>query len=212
MNNEHQDSERLAPLNPWDRYVLPDGTEEPDLWHGRFFRYMMSGTGRTVVQVCREEYKRQGKEYIRTSQSWRENAVKWHWEERARFWDDEQRRKKLDRRIQEIDDAKKRHVEDALALQTLGAAKINSVLDDPEGLDGVTISDARLMLKDGQDLERRGLGLPTHLMDIAGWTDEELRARYEAEVAAISGYGRGDETEGTIEAGDWRLLPPDDEG
>ncbi len=212
MTNEYQDDKELVPLNPWDRYVLPDGTEEPDLWQGRFFRYMMSGTGRKIAQVCREEHERQGKEYKKTGSAWRRNATKWHWEERARLWDDEQRRKVLDMRDKEIDEAVKRHVRQSLALQNLGEAKINDVLADPEGLEEVTVGDARLLIKDGQDLERRGLGLPSHLWAIAEMTDEELYEGYAELLAREESLRIGDGEEGTVEAGDWRVLPPEDKG
>lgn len=71
---------------PWEQME-----QEPDLWYGRFVKYLRLGTKRSVNAICwNENKKKQEKTRTNTGPEWYEAAKQWKWEERARLWDKDQ--------------------------------------------------------------------------------------------------------------------------
>lgn len=70
---------------PWEQDIEHG---EPDLWYGRFVKYLRLGTKRSVNAVSHKEHKK-GQEKSRTNAGpeWYEAAKLWNWEERARKYD-----------------------------------------------------------------------------------------------------------------------------
>src|SRR5213078_3534042 len=63
---------------------------EPDLWYGRFVKFMRLGTKRSITAVFQKEENR-GKPRTEAPGHWYENAKQWNWESRARAFDEYQR-------------------------------------------------------------------------------------------------------------------------
>ncbi|MDX2212601.1 MAG: hypothetical protein SFY66_04850 [Oculatellaceae cyanobacterium bins.114] len=67
--------------------------EEPDRWYGRFHRYLLMGSGRSLLGCLNQEEAQKGSKKLSQSLSgaWREASNKWQWKERANSWDQHQR-------------------------------------------------------------------------------------------------------------------------
>lgn len=78
-----------------ERQIWHQQDGEPDLWYGRFNRYRLMGTRRSVNAVFKKEQKSAKiRENSRTGEAggdWYEAAKVWNWEERARAYDEYQR-------------------------------------------------------------------------------------------------------------------------
>lgn len=82
----------------WEQKIN-DG--EPDLWYGRFVKFLRLGTKRSVNAVFKKETKRNLEEpRSNAHQDWYEAAKQWNWEKRARDYDEHQRAEE-DRIIEE---------------------------------------------------------------------------------------------------------------
>lgn len=65
---------------------------EPDLWYGRFVKFMRLGTRRSINAVYAQEKKeKQGKASTKIGPEWLNAAKQWKWEERARKYDEHER-------------------------------------------------------------------------------------------------------------------------
>lgn len=74
---------------PWEQRI-DEG--EPDLWYGRFVKFMRLGTKRSVNAVFRKENnKKQQETTMFPGPTWYEAAKQWNWESRARDYDEYQR-------------------------------------------------------------------------------------------------------------------------
>lgn len=67
--------------------------EEPDRWYGRFHRYLLMGSGRSLLGCLNQEEAQKGSKKLSQSLSgaWREASNKWQWKDRANSWDQHQR-------------------------------------------------------------------------------------------------------------------------
>jgi hypothetical protein len=81
-----------------EQYPWAQQEGEPDLWYGRFNRFRLMGTRRSVNAVFRREFQRTAR--IRENQrgleaggDWYDTAKRWNWEQRARAYDEYQRAK-----------------------------------------------------------------------------------------------------------------------
>ncbi|PZV09626.1 MAG: hypothetical protein DCF22_18215 [Leptolyngbya sp.] len=64
--------------------------EELDRWYGRFHRYLLMGSGRSLLGCVHEEEKaaKSPKKPSKTVPgSWKDAFEKWQWRDRAAFWD-----------------------------------------------------------------------------------------------------------------------------
>lgn len=83
MSSEHDRTND----KPWDQQ---EG--EPDLWYGRFVKFMRLGTRRSIRSVFLKENKqKQAKTSTNVGPEWCNAAKQWNWEERARAYDKYQR-------------------------------------------------------------------------------------------------------------------------
>lgn len=74
---------------------------EPDLWYGRFVKYLRLGTKRSIRSVFLKETKRgQAKTSTNVGPEWCNAAKQWNWKKRARAYDEYQRAEE-DRIIEE---------------------------------------------------------------------------------------------------------------
>lgn len=74
---------------PWEQRI-DEG--EPDLWYGRFVKFMRLGTKRSVNAVLQKEVKKkQEKTRTNAGPEWYEAAKQWNWTNRARDYDEFQR-------------------------------------------------------------------------------------------------------------------------
>jgi hypothetical protein len=74
---------------PWEQIIEQN---EPDLWYGRFVKFMRLGTKRSVNAVFKKEPpKRSVKPRMVADNDWYEIAKQWNWAERARAYDEYQR-------------------------------------------------------------------------------------------------------------------------
>lgn len=90
MENEERKS--------WEQKI-DDG--EPDLWYGRFVKYLRLGTKRSVNAVFKKEApKNPEKPRTVAGNDWYDIAKQWNWEKRARDYDTHQRAEE-DRIIEE---------------------------------------------------------------------------------------------------------------
>lgn len=67
--------------------------EEPDRWYGRFHRYLLMGSGRSLLGCLNQEEAQKGSKKLSPSLpgAWREATKKWQWKERANNWDTHRR-------------------------------------------------------------------------------------------------------------------------
>jgi hypothetical protein len=72
---------------PWEQIE-----REPDLWYGRFVKFMRLGTKRSVNAIYAKESKqKQVKSSTNIGPEWYEASKQWNWAERARAYDEHQR-------------------------------------------------------------------------------------------------------------------------
>jgi hypothetical protein len=72
--------------NAWDQ-MIEEG--EPDLWYGRFVKFMRLGTKRSIRSVFLKESKqKQAKASTNVGPGWCEAAKAWEWDKRARTYDE----------------------------------------------------------------------------------------------------------------------------
>jgi len=175
---------------PWERQQ-----GEPNLWYGRFVHYREIGTERTIVGAWRkwkiEDPKGQKSRAKAYHRSWNHNAKVWDWKERAELYDaymDEIVRQEEQLAAREM---VRRHIELGVDMQDLGGQHISHL---KASLEEISAGDARMMVKDGIEIERKARGLPDHLLEIAfevaNMTDEELLEwREERPETQIGGSG-----------------------
>ena len=142
-------------LKPYDRQ--PD---EPNLWYDRFFKFMLLGPERSLIETYRQisnaARAAKGQPPLRLSaripQSWRQRASQFDWKARAESWDNQQRRltlKKVERtRSMAMDQS-----QDAMQVQI---DLMHGELKDPDG-----------QLTEGQNSAQRRLSADS-VLDRAG--------------------------------------------
>src|SRR5262249_28519017 len=91
---------------------------EPDLWFSRFYdMYLSLGPGRTLDATYRKwaEKDRSGTEAAprrrpgRAPGPWKRMAAKWRWIERARAWDNDERRRVREAHFESVAKMNERH-------------------------------------------------------------------------------------------------------
>lgn len=197
---------------PWERQRdAKTGELEPNLWYDRFTDFRLMGPDRSLLELVNRERDKKGHRRTNcTPGSWRRNSERWNWRERAEAWDAEQRRLRIEAEKQARAEMLKRHARQAQALQGIGAMRLQ-LFDhkrlaamEPEQrareIKNLTLGEARRYILDGTTLERQALGLPEHLLAVAGMTDEELRKQYAGLIGAITPIGS--DAGGDAEAGD----------
>lgn len=109
---------------------------------------------------------------------WEGWSSKYHWQERVKLWDDEQRRIQAEQRRKEIEEMNKRHLLVARALQAKAAERLKKL--KPEEL---SPADLRTYIREAIALERLALGeaesvhgLRLELGQLAKMSDDELLA------------------------------------
>lgn len=174
--------------------------QEPLLWWGRFQAYLLQGPSRSVLETVNQVRDTRGnKRSSATPGSWARNSHKWHWQERAKAWDEHNLQEEWDKaekvRLEMLD----RHRRLGGMLQTLGAARARIYsrelqkyeaavstgveIDPPRGM---SLGEARLHISSGITIERLASGLPEGVMELLNLTDEELRARYQSLLARFA--------------------------
>lgn len=189
----------------WDRQRDDDGALEPSLWYSRFTTYRLLGVKRSFLAVYNQQREKAGKGATAKTipSSWQHAARKWEWVNRAEAWDVHEQRELLKQEEQARADMLKRHAEIAQKLQILASKRLEilekAIQKKPGAISGsVSVTEARLMAKDGIGLERQALGLPEHLLTIATMTDQELIEKY----AQLAGIIAGSADDGGSTGGD----------
>ena len=177
---------------------------EPILWFGRFERYRILGTERNLLSVYNAWRAEVGKGGQKTSipHAWDINCKRWDWRERAEAWDAEQRRLRMIQEQEALDEMYRQHTQAAIMMRGIGMIKLDDLRQNRKALDEeVSPSDARLLVKDGIEIERTARGLPKEFVEILGMTDDELLARYSQRYAPASPDGSGDDSAGDGDTG-----------
>jgi hypothetical protein len=110
-------------LPPWER--LPG---EPNRWYARFERYRLLGPGRSLLGTVNAERLEQRRP--RTSsvpQAWAQNAKQWQWRQRAEAWDEQERAQARAAQQQEVQEMNRRHIQEAMALQSKAFQKLKDL-------------------------------------------------------------------------------------
>ena len=182
---------------PWERQQ-----GESALWFNRFTYYRDLGPERTFRQTWEtwKENDARGKRSKGTkgpNTIWYEAAKRDQWQRRAELWDyhiDEIRRHEEQEAVKEMT---RRHIQDNVAMQELGA----KILEKENWEKEPTPSDGRMLIKDGQEGERRARGLPDHLLEIAfevsQLTDDELLEQHRIVRTERKALGSGDSQQGS---------------
>lgn len=178
---DEMDKKRAATDNierdPWDQE--PD---EPAYWHKKFTEYRLMGPDRTLTRYFRLCRAMEGKEVTASTHpndSWRENARRWRWEERAKAWDEEM--------IAEAEAEARKVLTAGLALAFERVKKLSQLAERLEGV----LLDTKVKLSPFLIEQYRGL-----LKDIA---DEKGERTKETRITGVGGgpiliettWGRG---------------------
>ena len=138
-------------LDSWDRQP-----GELNLWYARFERYRLAGPNRSLLGTLNDERVRRGKKKGRSlPQSWATNVKRWRWQDRASAWDEYERRQARVRHAQAIEEANRRHIQHALALQNKASQRLQAM--EPGGLSPMVVL---RYIVEGAKLERAALGQP----------------------------------------------------
>lgn len=179
---------------------------EPILWFGRFDKYYRPlGTERSLLAAYNAWRKAEADKNPSTftPEWWRKRMVEWQWQKRAEAWDAEERRKRLVIEDEEREAMYHRHAQFGLALQEVGGRKLQQLRQKPDVAEKeVSPSDARLLVKDGIEVERTARGLPKEFVEIVGMSDDDLLAWYRERYTAHGFSGSGDETAGASSPAD----------
>lgn len=180
--------------NQWERQQ-----GEPILWFGRFDRiYRPLGTERSLQAAYNVWRKEKGSEPSTTTPNWWTlRANEWHWRERAESWDAEQRRLRMIAEQEALDEMYRQHTQAAILMRGIGIIKLDQLRQNRDAVgEEVSPSDARLLVKDGIEIERTARGLPKEFVEILGMTDDELLARYRQRYTNSAPNGAGDDAPG----------------
>jgi len=138
-------------LDSWDRQP-----GELNLWYARFERYRLAGPNRSLLGTLNDERVRRGKKKGRSlPQSWATNVKRWRWQDRASAWDEYERRQARVRHAQAIEEANRRHIQHALALQNKASQRLQAM--EPGDLSPMVVL---RYIVEGAKLERAALGQP----------------------------------------------------
>jgi len=181
-------------------------------WFSRFEMFRLMGPDRSLLGAYREYLARKGdirheKKTISLPTAWHRNSKKWRWRERAEAWDMEEHGKVLAAAAKESAAMLARHKQWGRTLQGVGGAKIAMIPKDAAGRllpEEMSVSEARLCIKDGIIVERTASGLPAEMFEVMQLSDEDLAAKYRDLLAAIGHVPAGDGEEGVE-------TPPDEE-
>jgi len=147
-------------LKPWDRQFDEEGVQERPLWYGRFETYRLLGPERSLTAAYQAWQKEKGRKVTnRVSQSWRRAMKLWNWQERAEAWDAYQLQKDADAYEEELDKMRERHVQEALAMQRVGAEKLRQILQSDNPGAALNAAEARKFIDTGVALERQARGV-----------------------------------------------------
>ncbi len=153
---------------PWERQ--PNETSES--FHA-FAIYRDLGHKRSMPQVAKAMDKNPCYKggYTRTLQHM---SRKWNWVERTRAWDDYQDRMVREAAVKELEDMRRRHIQQAVALQTKALERLRSM--DPHELTGTNVIQ---FIQEAVKIERMARGEPDTIM-------EERRRMSEEDAKVIS--------------------------
>lgn len=150
----------MTETQPWDRQRDEYGELERNLWYDRFTRYRLQGSSRSLLEAVNQWRDTKGRERTyNTPPSWRRAHDRWRWKERAEQWDEHERQLLMAEQEEARAAMVERHVRLGMAMETVGARKIQQLGQD-EGLEDVTPAEARLYIKDGVAIEREARGMP----------------------------------------------------
>ena len=171
---------------PWER----QRGESPRAFAG-FVLYRDLGAGRTIAEAARVAGRGRS-----TFSVW---SLRWNWSQRAAAWDDLVDRRARDAALAEIEEAKRRHVNLAMALQGLGGKAVRRALMD----DGLLLSprDASLLIQRGVQIERLARGMPDTIVENRESDADAIDAEATRLLADPAFRGRLEEMRGGAGAG-----------
>lgn len=176
-------------LRAWDRQP-----EEPDRWFDRFDRfYRPQGPGRTLTEAYRQYYiERHHREPERPGYTteWGKASKSWRWLDRAREWDEQIRKERLEIERENLRDMNERIIKDSQSIQALA---METLLDEGFKKDiGIALRGWRQAVV----VEQTARGIPAYIAEVYEMEDEELSRELAKELAraAISGAGGFDDS------------------
>ena len=173
-------------IKPWDK-----GEGEPSRWWDRFNRfYRPQGAARTLTLAYRAYYEEvHGHPPTRPGYTadWKNKSILYEWAQRAEAWDEELYRETIAAEKAKAIEMTTRQIADSKAIQTLAMSELVKRGFSKES----TVSIARA-LATAQNQERAARGIPEHLADIGGMSDEEIEREIARELvrAGISESGK----------------------
>jgi hypothetical protein len=136
---------------PWER--LPGETNR---WFGRFERFRLAGSGRSVLAVFNADKRAQGQPPSRcVPGAWAQAAKRWHWRQRAEAWDEHQRQQARQAHADDVREINERHVREARALQAKAVERLRALRPEELGA-----ADVLRYCSEATKLERLALGEP----------------------------------------------------
>lgn len=163
---------------PWDRM-----TDETTSWFHRFDKYYRPlGPERTIEQAWRDWKSENALESNgkRPPKQWYQNAKKWNWTERAGSWDASIRRERQETEATTINEMLDRHLE---ALRVLFTKAMKCLEEHEFESAAQAIRGLRFAIVE----ERKAVGIPTYMLNIAKMSDDELLKRYSDLLTEVSG-------------------------
>ena len=154
----------MPELIPWERQP-----GEPNRWFGRFERFRMAGSARSIQNTVNEEKASKGqKKPAYAPGSWRQAADRWRWRERAELWDEHERQQIRATHAKEIAEMNATHVREAKALQAKAIERLRTL-----GAEALTPNDVLRIIVEAAKLERTARGEPevitqTHITGAGG--------------------------------------------
>lgn len=111
--------------------------------------------------------------------------IRWGWDARADELDAKARQKALDSSVKEKSQMLKRHAELGIKLQAAGQSALDK-MSSSKRKRYLTGTQAIQAIRQGVEIERAAVGLPTWLLDMESADDDQLKQAYQDVIRAIS--------------------------
>jgi hypothetical protein len=141
---------------PWERRP-----GEPNRWFARFECYRLAGPNRSLLGTVKaERAQRAAKSSTSVPQAWAKNAKQWQWRQRAEAWDEHARGQTRALQAQEIEEMNRRHVQEAMALQSKALQRLKAL-----ELNHFSAQDVLRYFIEAAKLERTARGEPESIAE-----------------------------------------------
>ncbi len=163
--------------------VWEQQTGEKALWFDRFTRYLVQGAGRSLRATYSMERAAKGVNKQQPSAvpgAWHQVYTTWQWRKRAEAWDEQKRSQLHAQEAEERIAMNKRHIREARVLRGLMNLQTNELEPIANPAVGLRAWQA------GAEAERKARGVPSHIIELAQLSKEELKAKYQGLLAELA--------------------------